>query len=222
LTDSRTAGTDLNLVAIFGGTFDPVHDGHLGVLRDVSGNFPFDRTHVVLSARPPHRNQPVASISHRAQMAKLAFGDEPGVFLDDEEVNRRGRSYTVWTLRAMRHRFPDASLVLVIGADALRGIMAWYRGWEILSLCHLLVYPRPGYMMNVPDHARLCTNREAEPFASSRAGTIRLLDSEEHDISASEIRAQLASDEREHILTTLPLPAGVAEYIDRHDLYMND
>lgn len=219
MTDSRTASGGLDLVAIFGGTFDPVHDGHLSVLRDVSGGFSFERIHVVLSARPPHRDQPVASVQHRLQMARLAFENEPGVFLDDEEVNRPGRSYTVWTLRAMRQRFPEASLVLVVGADAMHGITSWYRGWEILSLCHLLVYPRPGYSMEVPAYARHWTDGDSRPFRSSGAGTIHLLDSEEYDISASAIRVQLASDDRDQALQTLPLPSGVAEYINRQQLY---
>ena len=210
----------MHLIAIFGGTFDPVHDGHLGVLRDVSGGFPFERIHVVLSARPPQRGQPVASIHHRMRMVELAFANEPDVTLDDGEVRRHGRSFSVWTLRAMRQRYPDAGLVFVIGADALQGITAWYRGWEILSLCHLLVYPRPGYVMNVPDYARQWIRTGPEPFAGARAGKIHLLDSEEHDISARGIRAQLESGERKNALSTLPFPAGVAEYIRRHELYV--
>jgi nicotinate-nucleotide adenylyltransferase len=219
LTDVQTAGSDNRLVVIYGGTFDPVHSGHLDVLRDVICSLAPDQVQVVLSARPPHRDEPVSGIRHRMAMAKLAFAGEPGVAVDDCEIKRAGPSYTVWTLREMRQRFPRASLALLIGADVLGGLSDWYHGWEILSLCHVVVFSRPGYAVQVPPYLRHCLTQDTASLKNARTGNIHLLELREHDISASEIRAGLSGNQREQSLSSFSLPAGVADYIRQHKLY---
>ena len=119
MTQSRTDSDDAGLVMVFGGTLDPVHNGHVYVLREVVDRLAPSRVQVVLSARPPHRKAPSAAIPHRLAMTNLAFSGESGVAVDETEVARRGPSYTVWTLREMIQRFPAHRLALLVGADVL-------------------------------------------------------------------------------------------------------
>ena len=219
MTQSRTDSDDAGLVMVFGGTLDPVHNGHVYVLRDVVDSMAPSRVQVVLSARPPHRKAPSAAISHRLAMTNLAFSGEPGVAVDETEVARRGPSYTVWTLREMTQRFPAHRLALLVGADVLADLGSWYHGWEILSLCHLVVFSRPGYVTSVPDHMRHCLDQDPASLRGTSSGVIHLLKSAEHDISASGIRAGLAGEQREQVLSSGVLPADVADYIRQFELY---
>jgi nicotinate-nucleotide adenylyltransferase len=207
------------MVMLFGGTFDPVHTGHLNVMREAVDILQPEHIHVVLSARPNHRSQPVAETPHRLAMLNLAFSGESGVEVNPIEVVRPGPSYSIWTLREMYHRFPDSSMVLLVGADALNGITSWYHGWEILSLCHLVVLTRPGYPVRVPNSMRYCLTSDSEALRSRHNGKIFHLDSSEHDISASQVRSQLGLGDRQEVLSSGVLPVGVGSYIDENKLY---
>lgn len=133
------------LIGIVGGTFDPVHDGHMLPVLRLSQEADFFRIHYVLCARPPHRPPPRASVSHRFNMLQLALEPYPLLEADDQEISRPGPSYTVPTLINLRRKYGDRSLCLILGLDAFLGLQTWHRWQEVQTLANLLVLARPGW-----------------------------------------------------------------------------
>ena len=201
------------MIAFLGGTFDPVHNGHLHAARMAARSLACP-VRLVLSADPPHRPQPVASAQRRWAMLKLVCAAEAGLDADDVELRRGGPSYTVDTLEALRLRHGDGPISWIIGTDACNEIHTWRRWRKVLNLGHLLVLPRPGSKLKgaalklYREHR--CPNLERRP-----AGGIRLLDEAMLPVSASAVRALLAAGgDASHLL-----PDGVTTYIRRHGLY---
>ena len=114
-------------LAILGGTFDPVHFGHLGLASDVRDALALDGVRLVPAADPPHRDSPRASAADRVAMLRLAVADAPGLTVDTREITRGGKSFTVDTLADLRAEMPARPLVLLVGADAFHGFLAWHR-----------------------------------------------------------------------------------------------
>ncbi len=131
-------------VVLFGGTFDPVHNGHLAAARGLRDAIGAEATWLVPSCRPPHRRRPRASPSDRLRMVELAVADQPGVVACDREVVRGGISYTHDTVVELRARHPGIRFWLGLGADAARGLATWHRARELLDLVSVLLYDRPG------------------------------------------------------------------------------
>lgn len=137
----------MKAIGFFGGTFAPIHNGHLRLaleLRDLLG---LDEVRVVPSAKPPHRAAPGVSAERRMDWVRLALGDEPGLVADDRELRRAARfgvaSYTVDSLAELRDEQPTARLCLLIGDDAANGLQGWHRWRELLDHAHLVVVSRP-------------------------------------------------------------------------------
>ena len=143
LSDVRPA------VAIFGGTFDPVHQGHLRAIDLLTEELDFQRVHWVLSARPPHKDQVTASIEHRFSMLKCALADNSAYVADDTEIARSEKSYTIDTVETFEARYPDSNLVIIIGADSLLNLVSWRRYSELIDKVNWVVMQRPGYLLNV-------------------------------------------------------------------------
>lgn len=201
------------MIAFLGGTFDPVHNGHLHAARMVAQALSCP-VRLVLSAEPPHRVQPQASPEQRWALLELACADEAGLEADDIELRRGGPSYTIDTLKALRLRHGDEPLSWIIGTDAFNEIHTWRRWREVLGFGHLLVLQRPGTALNgtALDFHRehRCPDLERRP-----AGGIRLLDEAMLPVSASAVRALIAKGgDAGHLL-----PEGVTTYIRRHGLY---
>ena len=201
------------MIAFLGGTFDPVHNGHLHAAR-VAAQALSCPVRLVLSAHPPHRPEPEASAERRWALLELACAAEAGLDADDVELRRRGPSYTVDTLEALRLRHGDEPLSWIIGTDAFNEIRTWRRWRRVLELGHLLVLHRPGAVLK---GAALSFYREHRIDGLERqpAGGIRLLDQPMLPVSASAIRALIAEgNDVGHLL-----PQGVSTYIRRHGLY---
>jgi nicotinate-nucleotide adenylyltransferase len=130
-------------VGIFGGTFSPIHHGHLRLAIELRERLALDRVHVIPAGEPPHRDRPGVSARRRLQWVQLACAGEPGLVVDDREVRRGGRSYTYDTLASLRAELPDASLVLLLGDDAANQFHTWHRWQEIPQLAHLVFVERP-------------------------------------------------------------------------------
>lgn len=130
-------------VGIFGGTFSPIHNGHLRLAIELRERLGLDRVHVIPAGEPPHRDRPGVPAQRRLQWVQLACAGEPGLFVDDREVRRGGRSYTIDTLEDFRAADADASLVLLLGDDAANGFHTWHRWQEIPRLAHLVFVERP-------------------------------------------------------------------------------
>lgn len=133
------------MIGLFGGTFDPVHFGHLRVALDVAQHLNLSQLRMLPLAAAVHRRQPVASPEQRMAMLRVAIRDEPVLVADDRELTRGGPSYSVDTLRSFRAELGgDLSLCLLVGADAFEGLPDWHRPLDILEMVHLVVMQRPG------------------------------------------------------------------------------
>ena len=213
----------MTLRILYGGTFDPVHAGHLAVAIAARDTLHADVAFVP-AADPPHRPAPGASAAQRAAMVALAIAGTPGLSLDERELRRDGPSWTVLTLEQARAEAgPSAPLAWLVGADAFRGLPTWHR-WETLAgLAHLVVAVRPGHALSpLPDvlaasMAGRWTERPAD-LVSAPSGRAFLLDMPPHPASATQLRERL----RGRADTGGWLAPGVARYIREHGLYTGD
>ncbi len=199
--------------AILGGTFDPIHRGHLHAARVGRETLDGATVTLLLAARPWHRQQPAASIEHRWRMLCLAAREAPWLEPSAREIGRQGPSYTVEVLAELD---ADEPLVWLIGRDALNAISSWHRVDELPRLCHLLVFDRPGAertAAGVP-HGFRCAAK-AEELAESPAGSIYFAAAPMLDISATQVRRAAAGDGEVGALLTAPVWA----YIRHHGLY---
>lgn len=140
-----TAAQRMQPIGIFGGTFDPIHYGHLRTALELKRTLALAQVYFVPCANPPHRSAPMTAGPLRLKLVKAAIRGEPGFLADDRELARAGPSYTVDTLASFRAEFPRRSLCLLVGMDAFLGLPKWHRWRELLDLAHLVVAHRPGW-----------------------------------------------------------------------------
>lgn len=214
----------MNPVAILGGTFDPVHYGHLRLAADVRAALQLAEVRLVPAADPPHRNRTQASAADRVAMLELAVREFAGLVVDLREIERGGKSYTVDTLAGLRAEMPERPIALLVGADAFRGFPSWHRWNELFTLAHVVVVPRPGVPLEQGLPAGLehewRTRLTADPQAlrERAAGAIFVQPVSAQPISSSEIRTALAHGAGSVEIAGL-LPAAVLAYIESKHLY---
>jgi nicotinate-nucleotide adenylyltransferase len=208
------------MIGILGGTFDPIHFGHLRPALDMQQALGFEELRLLPCRQPPHRDQPHAAPEQRLTMLQLATLGEAGLSIDERELHRDGPSYMVDTLLSLRAELGDDScLALLIGMDALHGLDRWQRWRELVDLCHLVVATRPGW--SAPQQgavADLVRERQVADAALLRAlpaGKLMFCPVTALDISASRIRALVADGKSARYL----LPDAVLEYIQMTGLY---
>jgi len=211
-------------IGVFGGTFDPVHYGHLRAADDVSRALDLAQMRLVPAGDPPHRKPPGASAAHRVAMLELALREFPRLSLDEREVRRAGKSYTVLTLAELREAMPGTPIALVTGADAFLGLPTWHRWREIFDLAHVVVVTRPGVPLadlapGLRDEWRSRHTNDRGRLETEPAGAIFDLSVTPHDVSATAIRSALAAGPTGKAQLDGLLPAAVLTYIDRHQLY---
>jgi len=184
-------------IGIFGGTFDPIHYGHLRTAFEILQALDLRELRFMPAGDPPHRDTPWLDAKRRLELVRATVAEHPGFVVDDREVRRRGPSYTVLTLEELRAELPDTPLCLVLGMDAYRGLATWHRWHELLVLAHLVVAPRPGWdppMTGVV--SELLADRRVEDPAvlrTVRAGKIFVQHVTQLDISSTEMRDLLAA-----------------------------
>ena len=224
MNEARPASLDAPL-AILGGTFDPVHYGHLRLAQDVRQALDLDEVRLVPAADPPHRGEPQAPIRERIAMLDLAVRDFPGIVVDTREVRREGKSYTVDTLAELRAEKPRTPLLLLVGADAFRGLPSWHRWLALFDLAHLVVVPRPGVALDVglsPALEAQWRSRRIEDALGLRsriAGAIYAQPVEPQAISSTAIRSAIARGDAKSVEFAGLLPPAVFAYIESHGLY---
>ncbi len=196
-------------IGVLGGTFDPVHRGHIMVAEAARDSLSLDRLLVVPAGQPPFKgDEPVTPAEHRLAMLRLAVAGMPGVEVSTIEMERPGPSYTVDTIAELSEQYgEDDEIYFVIGWDSLEQLPGWRETERILGMCKLAAVPRPGW--EKPDVPAL---EEKLPGISQR---VVLLDKPHVDISASAIRKMAADGKSIESL----VPESVAEYIKEHKLY---
>jgi nicotinate-nucleotide adenylyltransferase len=207
------------MIGVFGGTFDPIHYGHLRSALEVKEIFGLDEVRLIPSSQPPHRLPPVATAKMRLQMLNLAVIDQAGFFVDQREVNRDGNSYMVDTLTSLRNDFPQQPLLLFIGSDAFNKLASWHQWQRLFDFAHIVVLTRPNVAINEPDNF-LADKKTTSPEALTQqlAGKLFFQPITQLDISATAIRQIIAEGRNPRFL----LPDTVIAYINEHQLYRNN
>ncbi|WP_091191821.1 nicotinate-nucleotide adenylyltransferase [Formivibrio citricus] len=203
-------------LGIFGGTFDPIHFGHLALARALRETFALPQVRLIPTGLPPHRDAPPVSPQQRFELVQLALAGEPGLVADDREIRRSGYCYTIDTLAEIQRENPQAVLVWLIGGDSFLNLQTWRRWRELLDAGHMVVAARPGF-----DFSALPSDL-AEEFAvrtvlaspgTAEKGRISVLPTPLLPFSSTEIRARIARGEDVAALTP------VADAIHRAGFY---
>ena len=202
------------MIGIFGGSFDPVHVGHLRLAQQVQDRLGLDQIQFMPCANPVHRGQPLTEANDRLAMLELVVSDQPNWQINTVELDRGGPSYTVDSLRLIHARQSPDSLCLLLGVDAFNAIESWKSPEQILKLAHLVVCRRPGSEL---DRKIFIEHQINDPdlLQSAVSGFILPLDIDENACSSTEVRRLLASAES----VAGCLPSAVADYINQHKLY---
>lgn len=190
-------------LGIFGGTFDPIHTGHLIIAEDVWERFSLQKLIFVPARTPPHKDDPtIASPHHRCSMISLAIKGNTHFEVSDVEIRRPGRSYTVDTLEAFRNIYPEPTeLLFIMGLDQALEVQTWKDPERLFSLAEILVVPRPGY--------------SATGLKEEIRGEVKLLEGRSIDISSTEIRRRVGAGQSIRYLA----PKEVEAYIHDNRLY---
>jgi len=206
-------------MGIFGGTFDPIHYGHLRTAFEMLQALRFEEVRFMPCGNPPHRETPIADAALRLRMVRVATEAQYGFIVDDRELRRDGPSYSVDTLSALRSEFPARSIGLIIGMDAFLSLPKWYHWRKILQLAHIVVAHRPGW--RAPDMGplgELLADRgthRIDDLHQSEAGHIYIHDVTQLEISSSEIRELVSMGRDPRFL----LPDAVREVIETSGCY---
>jgi nicotinate-nucleotide adenylyltransferase len=211
-------------IGIFGGTFNPIHYGHLRLAEEMLELAGLQEIRFIPTGTPPHRDMPQVSAQQRSEMVKLAIVDQPAFVLDEREVKRATKCYTVDTLRDLRIELGEQRpLCLLMGGDAFLQLHTWHEWEQLFELAHIVVGYRPGFTIEerivtaptaLREHyqTRLCA---ANDLAHQPHGKIAVLAIPKLEISATLIRSRIAEQRTIRYL----LPNSVADYIHQHHLY---
>jgi len=209
----------MSAMGVFGGTFDPIHYGHLRTAFEVLQALQFDEVRIMPCGRPPHRGEPVAAPETRLAMVRAATAGQHGFVVDDRELSREGPSYSVDTLAALRSEFPLRPIALIIGMDAFLGLPKWYQWREILQLAHIVVMHRPGWRApDIGPLGELLADRGTHRIGDlhqAKSGHIYILDVTQLEISSTEIRELVASGRDPRFL----MPDAVRDIIHESGCY---
>ena len=213
----------MRVVGILGGTFNPIHYGHLRMAQELVNGLGMDEVRFIPSANPPHKDSVTVSAEHRTAMVELAIADNPLFTLDKRELEREGASYTIDTLISLREEFGnDTVLCLMMGSDAFMKLNTWHRWQELLDYAHIILVQRPNQgkpQELLPNELQtLLRDHYVEDISALRkenAGLMNMQAITAQDISATNIREQLMHGESIRYL----LSNEVAQYIEKNHLY---
>lgn len=219
--NTQTQNTNKRIsVAIMGGTFDPIHNGHLRTAVDIVDRFHFSELRLVPCFQPVHKSHPSVTAMQRLDMVSLAVRHHPNLIVDDREIKRSGPSFSIDTLIELRHELgPDTSITMVVGMDSFISLPRWHQWQRILNYAHVLVVSRPGWhpefsieLQELVEKSRAQTTAELQ---SAPAGKIHMETLTALGISSSMIRSLCEHNKSIAYL----LPESVHAYIDQHTLY---
>lgn len=205
---------------IFGGTFDPIHFGHLRTAYELLQSLRLNEIRFMPAGNPPHRENTVADPEQRLAMVKAATQGQPGFVVDDREIRRAGLSYSVDTMRTLRADFPEHSLCLIVGMDAFLGLPKWHQWRELLELAHLVVAHRPGWRApSMGPLGELLVDRgtgRINDLHESRAGCIYIHAVTQLEISSTEVRKSIGAGRDPRYL----MPDAVRAIIEATGCYL--
>lgn len=210
-----------DVIGVFGGTFDPVHNGHLRPVLEVTQALGLAQVRLIPCHIPPHRGPPWASPAQRLTLLHAAVQGEPRFIVDERELQRAGPSYTVDTLLSLRAELGTVPLCLMLGMDAFCHLPTWHRWSELIGLAHLIVMHRPGW--SPPAHGAVATllaqhgvnEKTGAALRTAPAGHVLLWPVAQLEISATGIRAQLQAGQSPRYL----LPDAVLQIIEQQGWY---
>ena len=186
-------------IGVMGGTFDPIHNGHLVAASEVASAFKLDEV-IFVPTGSPYLKETVTSAEHRYLMTVIATASNPSFKVSRIDIDRGGDTYTVDTLSEMKELYPDADLVFISGADAIAQILAWKEVEKLWSLAHFVAVSRPGHNLTIPE---------------APEGSISTLEIPALAISSTDVRRRVDSGFPVWYL----VPDGVVQYIGKHELY---
>jgi nicotinate-nucleotide adenylyltransferase len=207
-------------MALFGGTFDPVHYGHLRCADEVRRKLDMNKLYLLPAGTPAHRDTPSATVDQRLDMLQLARHEFPQLLIDDRETRRSGPSYMVDTLTEMRSSVENRPLMLLVGQDAANLLHTWHQWERLFELAHIVILTRPGVPTRYPPElAKQIQRRSGSDIGElmkSEAGIVLHLEVESIYISSKDIKRILRSGGSPESM----LPAAVLEYINKNRLYL--
>jgi len=210
----------LRIVGFLGGTFDPVHFGHLRIGLEIKNVLALDELHFVPCAKPPHKSGVMASAEHRSRMLELAIENIPGFALDTRELDRQGLSYSIDTLKSIREEYGDAtSICWIVGSDSFQSLDTWHQWEQLFDFAHIVVACRPGWKPDVESAVGQQLSRrivnEPSQLKQTACGLILPWQVTQLAISATAIREMVAKDFSPRFL----LPDAVRDFIELNKLY---
>lgn len=206
-------------IGILGGTFDPIHLGHLRMALELHDELDLAKVHITPCYSPVHRKLPMANAKQRFAMIECAVTNEPALVADAREIKRGGPSYTIDTLQEMQKEYPGTALCLLVGIDAFLGFASWHRWQEILDHAHIIIAHRPNYQLPesgvIADLISKHLQNDTQFIHHHLAGGILLRPITALEISATDIRKQIAMGKNPRYL----LPDTVYQYIQENHVY---
>ncbi|MFM9834825.1 MAG: nicotinate-nucleotide adenylyltransferase [Methylophilaceae bacterium] len=213
----------MRVTGLLGGTFNPIHFGHLRMAQELANSLQLDEVRFIPSANPPHKSTPEVSAKHRAEMVKVAIADNPLFKLDEREMQREGASYTIDTLISLREELGSKTAIcLFMGSDAFIHLNTWHRWQELLDYCHIVLVQRPNLSAEHPKLPEALETLLHEHYtentidlATKSAGLVHMQKITALDISSTKIRTMLQNRESPRYL----MPENILTFIQQHQLY---
>ena len=207
-------------LALFGGTFDPVHYGHLRCADEARQKLGLNNLYLLPAGTPPHRGTPQATTKQRLEMLQLAQSEFSQLKIDDRETRRNGPSYMVDTLEELRTELPQKPLLLLIGQDAANHLHSWFHWEQLFELAHIVILTRPGakaeYRSDLARKIQRRLSTDVQSLNHSVAGKVLYLEVTSIDVSATSIKSIIRLGRSPQSM----LPSVVLDYINENQLYL--
>jgi len=207
-------------IGFLGGTFDPIHFGHLRPALEVSKALGLKQLFLMPNHIAPHKSSSHGTAKQRCTMVELAIQSEPNIEIDLRELTRHKASYTIDTLKELKALYPNTPLCFIMGMDSLINFDSWFQWQDILNYCHLIISHRPGWQAlfndNITTLLKKTKTLNKDDIHCSQAGKIYFQDTTQLNISSTEIRSLIKKHEKIDQL----LPKAVADYIRLNKLYL--
>jgi len=200
------------MIAFLGGTFDPIHFGHLEAAKEIQQLNFFKKVSLLPSYQPVQKNNCLFDLDQRIEMIESALDEYPTIELDYDEINSKNPSYMIDTLRLKKSKNPDQSICLIIGTDALENLSSWKDSQELKEFCHLFVIERPEYPSNQVNQYGFELVDSLDKLGQSRSGYLYFSDLKMLDISSTDIREKILNKKSIESLTPYSVTSKIASY----------